>query len=28
VVGRGIGVEIEQPEGRVRRLLPRGFRHF
>jgi len=28
VVRRGIGVELEQPGGRVRRLVPRGFRHF
>ena len=28
VVGRGIGVELEQPDGRIDALHPGGFRHF
>jgi thiamine-monophosphate kinase len=28
VVGRGVRVELEQPDGRVRVLIPHGFRHF
>ncbi|MBI2093402.1 MAG: thiamine-monophosphate kinase [Candidatus Omnitrophica bacterium] len=28
VVKKGIGVELEYPDGRVEKLKPRGFRHF
>lgn len=27
-IARGIGVELESPTGRVRQLVPGGFRHF
>ncbi len=27
-VARGVGVELEHPDGRVSPLVPRGFRHF
>ena len=28
VAGRGVGVELVEPSGRIRPLVPRGFRHF
>ena len=28
VVGRGVGVELVEPSGRIRPLAPAGFRHF
>ena len=28
VVGRGVRVEQEYPDGRVRPLIPTGFKHF
>ena len=28
VVRRGVGVELQQPDGRVIPLTPKGFRHF
>jgi thiamine-monophosphate kinase len=28
VIGRGVNVELVHPDGRVSRLVPRGFQHF